>query len=82
MFEELSVMGTPMRLTKAYLPVNESFGKSLTLSLSLTQCNEGFETNFTLFHLQVSLQTFVPTPVARPSHSVCLTTGRSSQETP
>lgn len=26
-FEEVSVTGTPMRLTKAYLPVNESFGK-------------------------------------------------------
>lgn len=25
-FEEISVMGTPMRVTKAYLPVNESFG--------------------------------------------------------
>lgn len=25
--EEISVMGTPMRLTKAYLPVMESFGK-------------------------------------------------------
>lgn len=27
-FEEVSVMGTPMRLTRAYLPVMESFGKS------------------------------------------------------
>lgn len=27
-FEEISVMGTPMRVTKAYLPVMESFGKS------------------------------------------------------
>ncbi|XP_037625465.1 elongation factor 2-like [Sebastes umbrosus] len=25
-FEEVTVMGTPMRVTKAYLPVNESFG--------------------------------------------------------
>ena len=25
-FEEISVMGTPMRVTKAYLPVMESFG--------------------------------------------------------
>lgn len=27
-FEEVSVMGTPMRVTKAYLPVMESFGES------------------------------------------------------
>lgn len=27
-FEESSVMGTPMRVIKAYLPVMESFGKS------------------------------------------------------
>lgn len=28
-FQEDSIVGTPMRLIKAYLPVNESFGKSL-----------------------------------------------------
>ena len=33
-FEESSVMGTPMRVIKAYLPVMESFGKSLTMQLS------------------------------------------------
>lgn len=27
-FEESQVMGTPMFIVKAYLPVNESFGKS------------------------------------------------------
>lgn len=27
-FEESRVMGTPMYVIKAYLPVNESFGKS------------------------------------------------------
>lgn len=30
-FEELSVAGTPMRVTKAYLPVMESFGKIVFL---------------------------------------------------
>lgn len=29
-FEEVSIMGTPMRLTKAYLPVMESFGEFVT----------------------------------------------------
>lgn len=33
-FEESSVMGTPMRVIKAYLPVMESFGKSLTMRCS------------------------------------------------
>lgn len=30
-FEETHVMGTPMFMVKAYLPVNESFGKHRTL---------------------------------------------------
>lgn len=29
-FEECEIMGTPMRVTKAYLPVNESFGMYVT----------------------------------------------------
>lgn len=28
-FEESQVMGTPMFIVKAYLPVNESFGESM-----------------------------------------------------
>lgn len=39
------------------------------------------EGNETSVHFQVSQLTFVPTLVARPSPSVCLTTGRSSLET-
>lgn len=34
-FEEVGVMGTPMRLTKAYLPVMESFGKCLNCLVQL-----------------------------------------------
>lgn len=30
-FEEVAISGTPMRLTKAYLPVMESFGKIVFL---------------------------------------------------
>lgn len=38
-FEESSVMGTPMRVIKAYLPVMESFGKSLIMQLNIyVQC--------------------------------------------
>lgn len=39
-FEEVAVMGTPMRVTKAYLPVMESFGKfSLTMAGEQRSCN-------------------------------------------
>lgn len=31
-FEELDVTGTPMRVTKAFLPVMESFGKFTAIS--------------------------------------------------
>lgn len=40
----------------------------------------GFKVHFDQFFFQVSLPTFVPAPVARPSLSVCLTIGRSYQE--
>lgn len=33
-FEESQVAGTPMFVVKAYLPVNESFGKCLSQGLS------------------------------------------------
>lgn len=42
-------------------------------------CWEGI-TSILCVYSQVSQLTFVPTLVARPSHSVCLTTGRSSPE--
>lgn len=35
-FEESRVMGTPMYVIKAYLPVNESFGKSFFVLKSQT----------------------------------------------
>lgn len=37
-FEESQVAGTPMFVVKAYLPVNESFGKCQLLSASLGTC--------------------------------------------
>ena len=41
MFEEGQVAGTPMFIVKAYLPVNESFGKFiLTIFLSLNQLHD------------------------------------------
>jgi len=36
-FEEGAVAGTPMFIIKAYLPVNESFGKWLNFHSSQTQ---------------------------------------------
>lgn len=50
-FEESRVMGTPMYVIKAYLPVNESFGKSSfvlksqTASSKLNLCS-GFNPKF------------------------------------
>ena len=35
MFEECQVAGTPIFIVKAYLPVNESFGKNIITKLSL-----------------------------------------------
>ena len=32
MFEESQVVGTPMFMVKAYLPVNESFGETISLA--------------------------------------------------
>lgn len=34
-FEESQVAGTPMFVVKAYLPVNESFGRTVFLSIDL-----------------------------------------------
>lgn len=39
MFEEGQVAGTPMFLVKAYLPVNESFGKLSILCVKFCQTN-------------------------------------------
>lgn len=84
-FEESQVAGTPMFVVKAYLPVNESFGKWLEA------CSVRY-TNITVPLLSLSPLSpllsqdlpliFALTRGAKPSPSVCLTTGRSSRETP
>lgn len=56
-------------------------GVKICFSLLLYRfCFLSFILNYALCY-QVSQLTFVPTLVARPSHSVCLTIGRSSLET-
>lgn len=37
LFDDISIAGTPMRLVKAYLPVNESFGKFTCAALQLAE---------------------------------------------
>lgn len=37
LFDDISIAGTPMRLVKAYLPVNESFGRFSCGALHLTE---------------------------------------------
>lgn len=37
-FEESQVVGTPMFVVKAYLPVNESFGKLFFINYSFISC--------------------------------------------
>ena len=71
-FEEGQIAGTPMFIVKAYLPVNESFGMHI-FYLGNVMC--------VCVCVQGSQLTCAQTLGARPSLSVCLTTGRSFQET-
>lgn len=89
-FEESQVMGTPMFVVKAYLPVNESFGELFQSTLRHLSCDvtcpmilKRMTMLFCFyFRLQGSRLTCAVILEARPSLSAYLITGRFSRETP